>query len=131
MVMDSIAAAALEAEGLDPGQLVVSPEVQREQDIMAEVARRRQERDATATKRKSDEIFAHFDADRDGYLNFQELRALGSATGGELPQSAYGAICSEIGANPARGVTKELLLLMYTDAAMGDAHRDHNLIFNS
>ena len=34
------------------------------------------------------------------------------------------------GANPAKGVTKALLLTMYTDASLGDAHRDHNLVFN-
>ena len=44
---------------------------------------------------------------------------------------AYNSICQEIGADHKKGVTKELLLLMYTDAGLGDAHRDYNLIFNS
>ncbi len=128
--MDEMCAGLLEAEGLTPGrQMEVDPEVQREQDIIAEVARRRAERDATVTKQKSDEIFQHFDVDGDSYLNYTELRKLGLATGGELPKPAYKSICEEIGANPAKGVTKELLLLMYTDAGLGDAHRDYNLIF--
>ena len=132
MATDQIAAMLLEAEGLTTG-LQIDPEVQREQEIMAEVARRRAERDPqlTAAKRKSDEIFRHFDADGDGYLNYSELKKLGIATGGELPKLAYDSICQEIGANPACGVTKELLLLMYTDAGLGDAHRDYNLIFGA
>mmetsp|Transcript_38165 Transcript_38165/g.76479 ORF Transcript_38165/g.76479 Transcript_38165/m.76479 type:complete len:147 (-) Transcript_38165:57-497(-) len=129
--IDEVAAVLLEAEGLDASTMQVDASVQREQDIMAEVARRRMESDASATKRKSDEIFTHFDSDGDGYLNYTELCALGKATGGDLPQAAYGAICKEIGANPARGVTKELLLVMYTDAGMGDAHRDHNFVFKA
>ena len=63
-------------------------------------------------------------------MNYKELRALGLATGGELPQGVYRSVCEEIGADPSKGVTKELLLLMYTDAGLGDAHRDYNLVFN-
>lgn len=125
--MDELAAAVIESEGALPQ---IDPSVQREMDIIAEVARRRKEQEgAMSTKQKSDEIFEKFDVDRDGYLNFNELRALGKATGGELPHAAYAAVCQEIGANPAHGVTRALLLTMYTDAALGDAHRDHNLVF--
>ena len=129
--MDELTTELLKAEGIEPGDMQVDPAVKREQDILAELARRRKEQDAgAATKRKSDEIFAHFDKDGDGHLNYAELRMLGQATGGELPENAYKQICQEIGANPAKGVSKELLLLMYTDAGLGDAHRDYNLIFN-
>jgi len=121
--MDALAAAISESEGAQ----FVEPEVTREQQVIAEVARRR---DAAETKRKSDAIFDRFDADGDGYLNFDELRALGLATGGELPHPAFVAICEELGAAPHRGVTKSLLLTMYTDAGLGDAHRDYNLIFS-
>ena len=127
--VDSIAKAIFEAEVEEFGTAQVDPAVQREQDIMAEVAKRRQERDAHATKRKSDKIFEKFDKDRDGYLNYMELCELGRATGGDLPQAAYVAVCQELGADPSKGVTKALLLLMYTDASLGDAHRDYNLIF--
>ena len=156
----ALAEAVLESE-LEFGQVPqLDPAKQREQDIIAEVARRRKEMEATATKKKSDEIFEHFDgkpttkhlqgwhcwpslltaisfnfvhcsADRDGYMNFQELRELGRATGGDLPRPAYVSICEEIGADPSKGVTKALLLLMYTDAGLGDAHRDYNLIFQA
>eukprot|EP00966_Prymnesium_polylepis_P126266 2920196-Prymnesium_polylepis.1 len=64
-----------------------------------------------------------------GYLNFTELVALGAATGGELPEMAYCAICLEVGADAKKGVTRQELLTMYTDAGMGDANRDFNLIF--
>jgi hypothetical protein len=124
-----LAAAVLEAEMEDAP--VLDPETLRQQEIIAEVARRRAERDnnTTATKQKSDEIFDRFDVDKDGYMNYEELRALGKATGGDLPHAAYMALCEEIGANPAKGVSKALLLTMYTDAGLGDAHRDYNIIF--
>ena len=133
MEEDPLAEAIIAAE-VDPDvrnelRAAVNPAAKREADIMAEVARRRAQQGADETKRKSDEIFDHFDQDRDGYLNFPELRALGLATGGELVKSAYDAVCQEIGANPAKGITKPLLLTMYTDAGLGDAHRDYNLIF--
>jgi len=129
--MDAIGKAILEAEAEDLGAMEVDPEVQRQNDIMAEVARRRAERDANSTKRKSDEIFDRFDVDRDGYLNFRELCELGRATGGDLPHAAYVSVCQEIGADPSKGVDKALLLIMYSDASLGDAHRDHNLIFKT
>ena len=64
-----------------------------------------------------------------GYLNYAELASLGAATGGELPEMAYCAICEEVGADAKRGVTRQELFTMYTDAGMGDANRDFNLIF--
>ena len=48
-------------------------------------------------KAQSDEIFDRFDLDKDGYLNYVELRSLGIATGGELPKASYDAVCEEIG----------------------------------
>ena len=132
--IDELATAMLEDE-LGPGaaKALVDPEQQRQAEIMAEVARRRKEVQdlSAATREKSDAIFQHFDKDQDGYLNYSELRALGQATGGELPQIAYKSICDEIGADARKGVTKTLLLLMYTDAELGDAHRDYNLIFKT
>ena len=57
----ALAEAVLESE-LEFGQVPqLDPAKQREQDIIAEVARRRKEMEATATKKKSDEIFEHFD----------------------------------------------------------------------
>ena len=71
-----LAAAVLEAEMEDAP--VLDPETLRQQEIIAEVARRRAERDnnTTATKQKSDEIFDRFDVDKDGYMNYEELRTL-------------------------------------------------------
>ena len=88
MEEDPLAEAIIAAE-VDPDvrnelRAAVNPAAKREADIMAEVARRRAQQGADETKRKSDEIFEHFDQDKDGYLNFPELRALGLATGGEL-----------------------------------------------
>ena len=90
----ALVAAVLEAEMEDFGELpAVDPEVQRRQEIMAEVARRRKEMEGHMTKKKSDEIFGHFDVDRDGFLNYHELNALGEATGGNLPRAAFTSIC--------------------------------------
>lgn len=129
--IDALAAAVLESEGIPKGGFETSANALRAEAIAAEVARRRNANDAASTRRKSDAIFEHFDRDQDGYLNFKELRALGQATGGDLPHAAFASICEEIGANPSHGVTKALLLTMYTDAGLGDAHRDYNLIFRS
>ena len=57
------------------GGLIVDPDKKREQDIMAEVARRRAAlNNAEATKRKSDAIFDRFDVDKDGYMNYEDIR---------------------------------------------------------
>ena len=133
----ALAAAVLQSEMEDIAAMQIDPaaaEREREQEIMAEVQRRRAERDTAnmaAVKQKSDAIFERFDVDRDGYMNYAELKALGAATGGELPRAAFVSVCEELGADPSKGVSKALLLLMYTDAGLGDAHRDHNLIFGS
>ena len=113
----------------------VPAEKQRELDLIAEVARRREalavEGKVPKARRrdKSDAIFRRFDADADGYLNLAELRALGAATGGEVTELMYGAVCQEIGADAARGVSIDGLWTLYTDAGMGDVSRDHNLVF--
>ena len=127
----ALAKAVLESEAEDCGPMHVDPELQRQNDIMAEVARRREAMQIDSTKRKSDAIFEKFDVDKDGFLNLKELHALGQATGGDLPYPAYVSICQEIGADPAKGVPKPLLLVIYTDANMGDAHRDYNMLFPS
>ena len=57
----ALAAAVLEAEMEDFGEIPIDPEVARRQEIMAEVARRRKEMEGQTTKKKSDEIFSHFD----------------------------------------------------------------------
>ena len=128
--LDEFAKAVIEDE-LGPGYELpqIDPEIKRKQDIIAEVARRRKERDETEARRKSDEIFERFDADGDGFLNFEELHSLGQATGGELAFETYTAVCQEVDANPKQGVTKALLHIMYSDAGLGDPHRDYNLIF--
>ena len=129
--MDALTAAMLESEAeMTDSPPAISPEKQRELDIIAEVARRREAKNsAAATQRKSDAIFDKFDIDRDGLLNYRELSALGRATGGDLPQPAYVSVCKEIGADPNKGVSRPLLLCIYTDAGLGDVHRDYNLIF--
>ena len=130
---DEIVASMVQAMSAEGGLMEVDAGALREQEIVAEVAARRSKKHASGAKRqreKSDAIFDTFDADKDGFMNFAELAALGTATGGELPEIAYGAICSEVGANAKKGVTRDELFMMYTDAAMGDVSRDFNLIFN-
>ena len=126
---------ALSTEGTlsEVREMQVDPDCLREQEIVAEVARRRsklQAKAATRQREKSDAIFDAFDQDKDGYMNYAELRALGTATGGSLTEIAYCAICEELGIDASRGVTKEELWRMYSSAGMGDASRDYNLVFN-
>lgn len=126
------AAGSLLQELTIDGELQIDPEVVRRQEIMEEVARRRAAMDEVPEVRlraKSDAIFAKFDTDADGFLGYLELRALGAATGGELSELAYGAICAEVEADAARGVSSDELFRMYTDAEVGDADRDYNLLF--
>ena len=68
--------------------------------------------------------------------HIESLSAVRLQTGGELQRNMYNSICAEIGANPASGITKPLLLLMYTPgdeggAGFGDAFRDFNMIFGA
>ena len=82
-------------------KMKVDPETERQMEIVAEVARRREQDEPARLRVKSDAIFGRFDVDADGFLSFAELSALGAATGGgELSQLAYGAGCHEIGADP-------------------------------
>ena len=130
--IDEAASALLQELTVDGAQIELDPEVVRRQDIMEEVARRRAATDeapGVRLRRKSDAIFAKFDADADGFLSFTELRSLGAATGGDLTELAYGAICAEVEADAKRGVTPDELFRMYTDAEMGDAERDYNIVF--
>jgi hypothetical protein len=113
--------------------LVVPPAKQREQEVEEELERRREQQAAKSGKsrqrEKSDALFDHFDVDRDGFLSYKELAALGKATGGDLPEIAYGAICGEVHADPKRGVSRDELFRLYTDAGMGNVARDYNLVF--
>ena len=82
--MSELAQMVMESEGIDMSKKAVIQEearVAREQSIMEEVARRRAAADAAATQRKSHAIFERFDVDKDGYLNYRELWALGQVTG--------------------------------------------------
>ena len=66
-------------------------------------------------------------------MNYDELKAFGRATGGELTQDDYTSICEAIGADLSKGVTKPLLLIMYTDADedFGDIDEDFEVMFKS
>ena len=80
-------------------------------------------------REKSDAIFGRFDADGDGILCLEELNALSAATGGQpLTELAFRAVCAEVKTASA-GISREALWLLYTDAGMGDAKRDYNLVF--
>lgn len=109
---------------------VEEPEPTREQLVVEELAKRRKLTGPARLRGKSDEIHRHFDRDGDGYLNYPELAALGRATGGELPEIAFGAVCMEVGADSSRGFTPEDLFRLYVEAGMGDVNRDHNLVFS-
>ena len=112
----------------------VEPDSLRQQAIVAEVERRRALSGNTGQQRlreKSDAIFGRFDLDCNGFLNYKEISLLGAATGGEIPEIAFGSICEEINEDPTHGISSNGLFKLYTTAGMGDADRDFNMIFRA
>ena len=59
-------------------------------------------------------IHSHFDRDRDGFLNHDELRGLQIITSGnDMHQGQYVMVCNSIGCNPSNGLSVEALKLVY------------------
>ena len=67
-------------------------------------------------------IHEHFDKDKDGYLNFQELSSLQLITSGsEMDGGQYGMVCQAFGCAPSQGLTLTELKLTYAaDGASAD-----------
>ena len=59
-------------------------------------------------------IHEHFDKDKDGFLNFQELSSLQLYTSGQaLDGTMYGYICQAFGSQPSKGLSLNELKLTY------------------
>jgi hypothetical protein len=78
---------------------------------------------------KVNAIHEHFDRDKDGCLNFQELAALQYLTSGnELDADQYAMACKAIGCHPNKGLSVPALRLTY--AADGtDLEDDYYIVF--
>ena len=62
-------------------KLKVDPETARQMEIVAEVARRREQDEPERLRHKSDAIFGRFDADADGKFSEGEIAAAAAAVG--------------------------------------------------
>jgi hypothetical protein len=74
-------------------------------------------------------LFQHFDADKDGFLNFAELKALQVATSGEtMTEDQYVMVCRTLQCLPAQGISLTALRLTY--AAEGtNVEEDYTRVF--
>lgn len=75
-------------------------------------------------------IHEHFDCDKDGYLNFAELKNLQSKTSGaSLDEDQYVMVCKALGCHPSKGVSLPALRLTY--AAEGtNLEEDYGKVFS-
>merc|ERR1719214_513049 len=71
-----------------------------------------------------DELFALVDRDGDGFINFEELAYLARETGGYVNEDVFQQQCQLVGADPAKGLTKEHLLASYVEFGAGDVEVD-------
>lgn len=59
-------------------------------------------------------LFEHFDQDKDGFLQFQELAALQLATAGEsMTEEQYIMVCRTLQCQPGQGISLTALRLTY------------------
>merc|ERR1719161_1251207 len=71
-----------------------------------------------------DVLFALVDRDGDGFINFEELAWLARETGGYVNEDVFQQQCQLVGADPAKGLTKEHLLASYVEFGAGDVEVD-------
>ena len=70
-------------------------------------------------------IFEKFDRDKDGLHNLDESRALGRALEGvegvdhDVSEDDFKGLCTDLGADPKRGLSLAQFTRIYTDAAFG------------
>ena len=74
-----------------------------------------------AQEQKVMALHYHFDADRDGYLSYNELQSLQHITSGAaMSVHEYTMICHALGCEPRRGITLDALRVTYASAAQGE-----------
>ena len=75
-------------------------------------------------------IHEEFDKDKDGFLNYFELRALQYATSQtELTPDQYKMVCEALGCSPSEGLDVESIRLTYASGGGSDIHKDFDTIF--
>ena len=79
---------------------------------------------STLTPAQEQKVMAlhyHFDADRDGYLSYNELQSLQQTTSGAaMSVHEYTMICHALGCEPRRGITLSTLRVTYASAVQGE-----------
>ena len=74
-------------------------------------------------------IHEHFDKDKDGYLNFEELSSLQLITSGaEMEGKQYGMVCQALRCRPSQGLPLDALKLTYA-ADGADVDQDFKKVF--
>ena len=75
-------------------------------------------------------IHEHFDKDKDGFLNFEELSSLQLVTSGaEMDGTQFGMVCQAIGCRPSQGLGLDALKLTY--AAGANVDEDYDKVFGN
>lgn len=76
-------------------------------------------------------IHEHFDKDKDGFLNFQELSSLQLITSGaDMDGSMFGMVCQTLGCRPSQGLTLDALKLTYA-APGASVDEDYEKVFQA
>jgi hypothetical protein len=79
---------------------------------------------------KLQEIHAHFDNDKDGFLNHTELSALQTITSGQaISRKKYKAICSSFDCTPAQGLDFRALVMTYASGGEVSIDNDFDAVF--
>mmetsp|Transcript_15341 Transcript_15341/g.21369 ORF Transcript_15341/g.21369 Transcript_15341/m.21369 type:complete len:131 (-) Transcript_15341:20-412(-) len=74
-------------------------------------------------------IHEYFDKDKDGHLNFQELRSLQLLTSGDdMDKEQFVAVCRVLDCHPSRGISLNALKLTYA-ADGANIAKDYDTVF--
>lgn len=97
----------------------------------AEVSPIVQGADLQRTEHMAQLIFEEFDVDGDGYHSLDESRALARVlTDSDVSESDFAALCEDLGANPAEGLSLKQFSNIYTDSSFGaNAMQDYEKVF--
>ena len=76
-------------------------------------------------------IHEHFDKDKDGFLNFQELSSLQLITSGaDMDGTMFGMVCEALGCRPSQGLSLDALKLTYATPGSG-VDEDYEKVFHA
>mmetsp|Transcript_12334 Transcript_12334/g.14873 ORF Transcript_12334/g.14873 Transcript_12334/m.14873 type:complete len:132 (-) Transcript_12334:27-422(-) len=90
------------------------------------------ENDQSFAREMADKVAAiheYFDKDKDGHLNFEELRSLQLLTSGDdMDKEQFVAVCRVLDCHPSRGISLNALKLTYA-ADGANIAKDYDTVF--